>query len=123
MLHTAASEIDDLDGALRRVAEKNILAMYQSKHVPEAKRITNLRLQITVHHAMMPHQAQGQQHLARKTTNQRRGEASERVCLDQLVEIYAQKLHGDAQMIPEVEMFRHFDDMMSSFGILQTSSV
>lgn len=52
---------------------------------------------------MVPKQRQGSQDLSREAPNQSRREAVEAICLDELVEIYAEKLGRDAEMTPEVE--------------------
>ena len=68
---------------------------------------------------MVAHQGQGQQHLARESTNQCRREACKAVRFDQLVQINAQKLHSNAEVISEIEMLRHFYDMMLLIWILR----
>lgn len=66
----------------------------------------------------MTHQAQGHDHLACESPNQRSGEAGEAICLDQFVQINTEQLHRDTKMIPEIEMLGHFDDVMPFFFVL-----
>ena len=68
----------------------------------------------------MPHQTQRHDHLARKTAYQSGGEADESVGLDQLVQVDAQQFHRDAQVIAEVKVFRHLDDMVLLLVILHS---
>jgi len=85
--------------------------------------ITNLWLKITVHYAMMPHQAQRQDHLTREASYQSSREPNKPVCFDQFVQVDAEQLHGNAEVIAEVEVFGHLDDMMLFFMILKMTFV
>ena len=67
---------------------------------------------------MVPHQRERQQHLARKTANQCRCKTHKTVSLDKFVKIDAKKFHGDTQVISEVEMLGHLDDMVFLLQIL-----
>jgi len=57
MLEAATAEIDDLDSTLRRVPQQDILNSVTRQSACDTG-TTNLWLQITVHYAMMPHQAE-----------------------------------------------------------------
>ena len=78
----------------------------------------HLRLEVTVYDAMVPHEGQRQQHLAREAADESGREAHEAVRLDQLVEIDAQQLHGDTKVVAEIEMFSHLDNMVLFVMIL-----
>lgn len=67
---------------------------------------------------MMSHEDQRHQHLASESTDERRREPNEAIGFDELVEIDAQKLHSDAQMIPEVEVLCHLDNIVLLFRVL-----
>lgn len=43
---------------------------------------------------------------------------SELVCLDQLVQVHAQKPHCNAQMVAEIEVLRHLDNTVLVVRIL-----
>ena len=88
------------------------------KRLQAMESATYLRLEITVNDAMVAHERQRLQHLARETTNETGREAMEVVRLDQFVEVDAQELHRNAEMSAEVEVLRHLDDMVLLLGIL-----
>ena len=60
------------------------------------------------------------QHLAREASNERRREADEPIRLDQFVKVDAQELHCDAKVAAEVEVFRHFDNVVLLIGVLDS---
>ena len=82
----------------------------------------HLRLEIAVHDAMVPHEGQRQQHLAREAADEGGRETHEAVRLDQLVEIDAQQLHGDTKVVAEIEMFSHLDNMVLFVRVLRSIS-
>lgn len=53
-----------------------------------------------------------------EATNERGRKSNESIGFDQFIEVDAQQLHGNAQVITEVKMFGHFDNMMFFIGIL-----
>lgn len=55
--------------------------------------------------------------MAGKAAYQCRCKANETVSFDQLIKIYAEQLHSNAQVVPEVEMLCHFDHMMLFLSI------
>lgn len=67
----------------------------------------------------MPHENEGAQHLGRETSNQDCRETSKLIRFDQLVEVDAKKLHCNAQMIAEIEMLVHLDDVVLVVRILK----
>lgn len=71
-----------------------------------------------MHNPVMTHQGQGSQHLTSEPPDESRRESDEAVCLDELVEIDAQQLHGDAQVTAEIEVLSHLDHMVLLFRIL-----
>ena len=84
---------------------------------------TYFGLEVAVHDAMVAHESQRLQHLAREAADQASRETVEVVGLDELVVIDAEEFHSDAQVSTEVEMFGHFNDMMFLIRVLQMSSV
>ena len=72
-----------------------------------------------MHDTVVPHKSQWLKHLTRKTTNQRRSEPDKTIRLDQLVQVDAQKLHRNAQVTTEVEVFCHLDNMMLLIVVLK----
>lgn len=118
VLETAATEIDDLDGTLRRVTKKNILQSKISSCRGDRSARTYLGFEIAVDNAMVTHQREGLQHLACEPSNETGCEAMEVVRLDQLVEVDAQELHRNAQMATEVEVLGHLDDVVLLVRIL-----
>ena len=71
-----------------------------------------------MNYAMMPHQGQRSEHLAREPTNERRRETRKTIRLDQLVQVDTQELHRNAQMISEVKMFSHLDNVVLFIRVL-----
>lgn len=69
--------------------------------------------------AVVPHEGERQQHLACKPTDQSGCKAYKSVCLDELIEIDAEKFHSNAEVISEVEVFGHFDHVMFFIRILR----
>jgi hypothetical protein len=67
---------------------------------------------------MMAHESKRPEHLTRKTTYESCCETYEAICLYEFIKVYAQKLHRDTQMITEVEVFCHFDNVMLLFLVL-----
>lgn len=57
--------------------------------------------------------------MARESPNQRGGEADEAIGFDQFVQVDAEQLHRDTEMIPEVEVLSHLDDMVLLFLVLR----
>jgi len=104
VLKTAAAKVDHFNGTLSWMLQKNVL-----------------RFQIAVHNPVVAHQAQGHDHLACESPNQRGGEADETIGLDQLVQIDTEQLHRDTEMIPEIKVLRHFDDMVLLFLVLRNA--
>lgn len=68
---------------------------------------------------MVTHQRQRQQHLTCEPANQCCRETDKSIGLDQLIKIDAQQLHGYAQMISEIEVLCHLDDMVLFIRILR----
>jgi len=118
MLEAATAEIDDLDSTLRRVPQQDILNSVTRQSACDTG-TTNLWLQITVHYAMMPHQAERQYHLAREASYQCGRKPNKPVCFDQFVQVDAEQFHGDAEVVAEVEVLSHFNDMMLFFLVLK----
>ena len=73
--------------------------------------------------AVMAHKRQGLQHLASESPDETSRETMEVVSFDQFVEVNAEELHGDTQMVTEVEVFSHLDDMVFLLRVLQCTSV
>jgi hypothetical protein len=118
VLEAATAEIYDFDSTLRGVSQQNILNRVTRQFTCKAG-TTNLWLEITVHYAVMPHQAQRHYHLAREAPYQSGREPNKPVCLDQFVQIDAEQFHSDAEVIAEVKVFSHLDNMMFFFLVLE----
>lgn len=71
-----------------------------------------------MHNPVMTHQGQGSQHLTSESPDESCRESDKAVCLDELVEVDAQQLHGDAQVTAEIEVLSHLDHMVLLFRIL-----
>jgi len=98
MFKAATAEVDDFNGTLSWVLQEDVLW-----------------LQIAMDDSMMAHQAQGHDHLTGEPPNQGGREAHETIGLDQLVQVDTEQFHGDAQVVSEVKVFCHLDDMMLLF--------
>ena len=83
---------------------------------------TYFGLEVAVHDAMVAHESQRLQHLAREAADQTSRETMEVVGLDEFVEVDTQQLHRDTQVPTEVEVFCHFDNVMLLIRVLRTSS-
>lgn len=75
------------------------------------------RLQVAVHDACLPHERKTCQHLLRKPPNKQCTEPVKVVGLNELVQIDAQQLHRDTQMLPERERVRHVHHTLLLLGI------
>lgn len=71
---------------------------------------------------MMSHERQGQEHLRSEPPNEGSREAHKAIGLDQLVQVETQKLHCNAEMATEVEVFDHLRNMVLPIGILEGRS-
>lgn len=83
---------------------------------------THLWFQITMYNAVVPHECQRLQHLTSEPANQCGSESDKVIGFDQLVEVDTQQFRCNAEMTPEVEVFRHFDNMMFLVRVLHMSS-
>jgi hypothetical protein len=117
VLQATTSEIDHLDGTFRRVFKQHVLHKINTG-IWWGKGTQYLWFQITMNDAMVPHQGQWHQHLARETAYEACCETNKTVCLDELVEVNAQKFHGNAKVASEVEVFRHLDDVVLLIRVL-----
>ena len=79
-----------------------------------------LRLQIAVYEPCVFQNGERVQKLGREDLDQLRAEALELVLFDELVQVDAQQLHRNAQVVTEVEVLLHLDDMVLFVGILGT---
>lgn len=70
---------------------------------------------------MMAHQAQGHDHLACESPDQSCGEADKAIGLDQFVQVDAEQFHRDAEMVPEVKVFCHLDNMVLLIMVLRNA--
>jgi hypothetical protein len=76
-----------------------------------------------MYNAVMTHESQGAQHLGGKAANESSREANESVCFDQFVQIDAKEFHSNAEMVTEVKMLSHFDDVVLFIRVLYGVSV
>lgn len=67
---------------------------------------------------MMAHQVERGEHLTCEAANQCSREAHKIVGLDELVKVDTEELHRNTQMVAEIEVLRHLDDIMFLFRIL-----
>lgn len=86
------------------------------------REVTDLWLEIAVHDPMVPHENETLKELDREPPDESRREPRERVCLDELVQVDAQQLCRDAEMVPEVEVLRHPDDVVLLVRVLSNVS-
>ena len=56
--------------------------------------------------------------MRRESSDEVGGETNKSVSLDELIQIDTKKLHCDAEMIPEVEVLGHFDNVVLLVCIL-----
>lgn len=121
MVEAAASKVNDFDTTFRWMPKKDVLTWTVNQNKPYSNNYnpSDLWFQVTVHDTVMPHEGQRQQHLACETTDEGSRKSYEAIGLDQLVQVDTEEFHGDAQMVSEIEMFRHFDNMMFFIGILK----
>lgn len=99
----AGSEINDLDLRVQGVRQQNVLG-----------------LQVTVDDLLLLQKNQRGQDLLAETTDQTQREALELVCFDELVQVHAKQLRGDAKMASEVEALCKVDHTVLVVGILNT---
>jgi hypothetical protein len=118
VFEAAATEVDHLQSTLARMHEEHILRGLSQYHDSTLNQATHFRFQIAVNDPMMAHQHKSAEHLGRETADQGCGEANETICLDQFVQIDAEKLHRNAEMVAEVKVLRHLDDMVFLLRIL-----
>jgi hypothetical protein len=71
-----------------------------------------------MNNAVLSHQRQGHQHLICEAANERGRESDESIGFDQFIQVDAQQFHCNAQVIPEVKMFSHFDNMVFFIRVL-----
>jgi hypothetical protein len=102
VLQAAATEVDHLDGAFGGMLEQDVL-----------------RFKITVHYAVMAHEAEREEHLVREAPNKGGGESDEAICLDKFVKVHAEELHRNTKVTTEVEVFDHLDDLVLILRVLK----
>jgi hypothetical protein len=124
MFKAATAEVDDFNSTLSWVLQEDVLDVMirsQGRTVRITGEETYLWLQIAMDDSMMAHQAQGHDHLAGEPPNQGGREAHETIGLDQLVQVDTEQFHGDAQVVSEVKVFCHLDDIVLLFLVLCTT--
>lgn len=115
-----ASKVNDLQGALGGVEKQHILQASSASSSLDAS-TTYLGLEITMYNLVLTHQHKRCKHLGRESTNKRRREPGESVGLDELVQVDAQQLSDDAQVVAERKVFVHLQDMILLLGILRAN--
>lgn len=119
MFKAAATKVDDFDGTLVRSTKKDVLERAGLVlRMLDLHGLAHLRLEITMNNSMVTHKSKGGQHLASESPDESCREANEAVCFDEFIKIDAQKFHSNAEMTTEVEILRHFDDVVLFLGIL-----
>ncbi len=78
------------------------------------------RLQIAVNHLMLLQEIQRAQELLSEAPDKLQREASERIRLDEFIEIHVEQLGRDAEMSTEVETLSEVDHTVFVLGILVT---
>lgn len=96
----ATTEVDNLDATFVWTTKQDVL-----------------RLKVAMYNPVMTHQGQGSQHLTSESPDESCREPDEAVCLDELVKVDAQQLHGDAQVTAEIKVLSHLDHMVLLFRI------
>lgn len=71
-----------------------------------------------MYNTMMAHECQRSKHLRGESSDQCCRKSSKAVRLDQLVQVDTEQLHGDTQMVSEIKVFSHLDDIVLLIGIL-----
>jgi hypothetical protein len=74
-----------------------------------------------MHDPVVAHESQRSEHLGRKSTNEGSSKANKAISLNQLVQVDTKQLHSNTQMVSEVEMLSHLDDMMFFIRVLSES--
>jgi hypothetical protein len=89
----AGAKIYNLDAHLLRVAQQNIL-----------------RLEIAVHHIVIPHKVHRHDHLERKSPNNILAQALKVIFLQEVIEVHRQQLEGQHKVLSEREMVNELHD-------------
>jgi hypothetical protein len=84
---------------------------------------TYLRLEITVHNAMAPHQLHTRQHLHCESPDDGSRKPVELICFDKFVEVDTEQLGNDAEVTSEIEVIRHSDHVMLVLWVLSPVSL
>lgn len=75
-----------------------------------------------MHDAMVSHECQRLEHLTCEPSDQCSTKSNEAVRLDELIKIDTEQLHRYTQVIAEVKVFSHLDNMMFLVRILYALS-
>eukprot|EP00420_Gonyaulax_spinifera_P006924 CAMPEP_0197932982 /NCGR_PEP_ID=MMETSP1439-20131203/109423_1 /TAXON_ID=66791 /ORGANISM="Gonyaulax spinifera, Strain CCMP409" /LENGTH=139 /DNA_ID=CAMNT_0043555791 /DNA_START=214 /DNA_END=634 /DNA_ORIENTATION=+ len=94
------SQINDFDPTFRRVLQEHILG-----------------LQVAVDDVLLPQEPQSGEELDCKAADEPKRHTLEVVVLDELVEVDAQELKRDAEVVPEVEVVQHVHDIRGALDI------
>ena len=101
VLEAARAEIDDLDARLVDLSKQNVF-----------------RLQIAVHDVVLAHVVQRYQNLDREPLDQAEREAQEVVHLDEVVEVDAQQLEGQDEVLAEDKVIQPLHNIFLVFGVV-----
>ena len=101
VLEAPRTKVDDLDARLVDLAEENIF-----------------RFQIAVHDVVLPHVVQRYQYLDCEALNQAQAEAQEVVHLDEVVEVDAEQLEGQDEVLAEDEVIQPLHNVFLVFGVV-----
>lgn len=71
-----------------------------------------------MHNSMLTQQDEGLEHLTGEPSDEGRREACKAVGLNELVEVDAEQLGCDAEVVSEVEVLSHGDDAVLLLGVL-----
>lgn len=81
-----------------------------------------LWFEITVHNSVVTHKDKRHEHLRGEPSDQRGCESNKCICFDQFIKIDTHQLHCYAQVIAEIKMIIHFNDVMFLIRILKRVS-
>lgn len=101
VFETTGTKVNDLDFGMEWVVKEDVF-----------------RLEIAVNNPVLLQEAQRAQHLLSESPDELQREATERIRLDEFVEVHIQQLSRDTQMAAEVETVREVDHAVFVLGVL-----
>lgn len=68
-----------------------------------------------MHDAMVSHERQRKEHLTCEASDESSGEANETIRFDELIEVDTEEFHRNAQVVSEIKVFSHLDNVVLFF--------